>query len=504
MRAAIFLLLLPIFGGAHHAHAETKEQHRAVETALVGLRFQEATELLASFSSAPYRAFYQSNLALYRAMSSMDPELRESYRNGWENHVDQLEDMAEQDNLKEILLADVCAKRAMVEILDHNYLSSVIYARSARKYLDLSFSKYGRLNDQLKLEGFFEVILGSLPKKYQWITRSLGLRGDLQKGLRYLRTAAAQSQLFNGECQLLLALVEKNVLNRPEQTLFRLEQYQQKLPTSSILIDFFLASGYQSIKQNEKSLRVLSKKAHYEAQGVFILPFWDYMLGKGSYFKGDYAAARVALSHFLSQYKGALFRTDANFRLGMAYTLNGQYDQGKKYFSTIVNRGSEENFDEDSYAAAMATLFLTQAPGPVSLQLFKARNAFDGGYLDLASSLLDQTRQQYALRPTELVEWYYRRARIHHSNGNMALAAADYERSINYTADAYTSWLHAYASFYRGDIAAESGQKETAREWYQKALSYDGYFYQSGLENRCKAAISQLDRSLPQASSNRR
>lgn len=500
----IFLCLLSLSFSQLIANGGNQQQFRDIETLLVELRLDHAQDLISQIPEPNYRAFYQSNLDMYRALSSMNPGSIASYREQWDDWFEAVDETPGRDSLKEVMLADMAAKRAIVEFVDHRYLNAVIHVRTARKNLDASFEKYGRMVEQLKLEGLFEVLLGSMPEKYRWIATPLGLSGEVKTGLSYLLISANACRLFNGESQLLLALIEKNVLDQPEKTIQRLARFKRRLVRPAILIDFFQASCYQRLKKNAESLEILSADNRYPSTEVAPFPFWHYLAGKGHYFAGNQREARASFARFLDGYQGTLFKTDATFRTGMTWSLENNTTQARQYFNQIAEPDEEANFDEDNYAAALSRRFLRQAPGPVLLNLFRARNAYDGGYFVKAMSILDQTRSDFALQPAELVEWHYRKARISHDLGQLSVAKDHFEQCLRYTADEYTNWLHAYAAFYLGEIASETQQYSSARAHYKQALEFDGYFYQSGLENRCKSSLSQIKNNRDQASSNRR
>lgn len=498
--STLFLLSFShlIAGGIH------QQKYREIETLLVELRLDAAQDLISQIPESNFQAFYQSNLELYRALSSMNPHYIASYRDRWDGWFDRVSEMSSSDTIREVMLADMATKRAIVEFVDHRYLSAVMHVGTARKNLDRSFDKYGRMVEQLKLEGLFEVLLGSMPEKYRWIANPLGLEGDVKTGISYLLVAANTCRLFNGESQLLLALVEKNILDQPDKTIRRLARFKRRLMRPAILIDFFQASCLQRLKKNSESLAILSNLSQYPQGEVSFFPFWHYLAGKGHYFAGNLPQAKNAFSRFLDGYGGSLFKTDATFRIGMSYLLQDNAEQARRYFTTVAQPNESENFDEDSYAAALSRRFLRTAPSPVLLQLFRARNAYDGGYFDQTSTILEETRAAYALQPAELVEWHYRQARVAHDLGQLPLAQEHFGHCLRYNSDEYTSWLHAYATFYLGEIAVELGQYSLARQHYKSALEYDDYFYQTGLENRCKSALSQIKNSRNHASSNRR
>ena len=54
--------------------------------------------------------------------------------------------------------------------------------------------------------------------------------------------------------------------------------------------------------------------------------------------------------------------------------------------------------------------------------------------------------------------------------------------------------MKVYAHYYLGQLYEIDQSSDLAREQYETALSYDDYEYQSGLEQRTKAALHQLRR----------
>lgn len=478
-----------------------QQDFRQIESLLVELRLDQAAEQIQLIEDPGYQSFYYSNLGLYQVLSSMKRSEFASFRAQWDQWEEQVRNLLRADTLREVMLADMSAKRAIVEFIDHRYLNAVYHVRSARKYLDESRDTYGLMVEQMKLEGLFEVLLSSMPRKYKWIADPLGFSGDMSTGLSYLRISAKTCRLFNGESQLLLALIEKNILDQPETTIRRLERYQRKLQRPAILIDFFHASCLQSIKRNHHSLELLSSKDRF-GDGISDFPFWDYLAGKARYFNGNTAAARRSFASFLDGYEGQLFASDAIFRIGMCWLLDGDPQEARPYFQSVVSQ-QPHHFDEDAYAYALAARFLRQNPGPVCLNLFRARSAYDGGYYERAAHILEETQDTYALRSEEWVEWYYRLGRILQDQGKIEDAIRAYQNSLKFQSDEYTSWIQAYSCFYLGELYSGQHDHRQADAFYQQALEYDDYFYQSGLENKCKSARSEMLRKQSQVTSSR-
>ncbi len=464
-----------------------------VEHALGSYKLEKATLYSEKLPSEAYQKFYELHIITYKYLALQDDQFLTAIQQEWEGTITLLERLPQTDSLKDILLAELHTKRSALEFLESNYWSALRHGQAARKHIRRSQQLFQDLPEQLKIEGLMNVAFGSVPKKFKWLTHALGYKGDIEKGLAQLNKAAEQSSLLPMEALIIASYVEKNILSRPYKTIQHLKEKKRELGEDQILLDLFLASSFDVIKQNESAIEILSKREIYaNNQEIFFIPYWDYLLGKAYYHKEKYTKAQIFLAKYLKNHTGNLFHTDAAFRLGMALTLMDQYPQGRRFFLLIKSQ-QNSGLEEDEYAAHLANAFFNQAPSGRIKVLFRARNLFDGGYHDRALSVLDElVKDSTELNIAELTELYYRYARIHHSIGNHLLASSNYQKCISQPANSEL-WLQVYSYFFLAELAKDEGDIALARSRYQKALSYDEYFYQAGLENRCKVALAELN-----------
>jgi lipoprotein NlpI len=477
----------PMAGVSHQ-----QELRAEIEAKLASFQLRAAEAQAEQLSDPGYRAFYKSHVSIYKYVATQDPLHMQNLRLQWDAALAAIDRIHDSDPLKQVMLSELYCKRAILEFMAGNYLTAVRYTRSARSHIRLNEERFPANIEQKKIQGLFHVLLGAVPTKYQWVTNMLGYSGNVSAGVRQLEVAASGSTLLRTEAQLILYYVQRNMLNQNEKAIQLLEAERTR-SGPNILLDFLVASARLGIKQNEQALALLSHRDQYVSTEIFFIPYWDYMLGKAYYYKNDLGNAQKALARFLKSYKGQLFRTDANFRLGMALSLSGSYATGKHFFDLVVKEAAGNRFDEDEYAAHMAARFAQRAPNAYELDLFRARNLFDGGYYERAIALLKQLDlQRSKLQPAETAELNYRYGRIYHSQGKLDLAVSHYRQCTQVQAPEEAKWFTVFSYYYMGEIARQLGNKPAARVNFEKALSYNNYFYQSGLENRCKIALSQL------------
>ena len=463
-----------------------------LERNLMSFRLKKVSQQIPSLDSKELQAFYQFHFHFYRYLTAQTPEDLEKLRNTWDKTVESIYSFPDEDSLKAVLLSDLYAKKGMVEFLDKNYLKGVWSLRYSRNYLKKQQKNFPNDPNSLKIEGLFNCLFGVIPKKYHWITQTLGIKGNISKGIQELDKAGKEGKVLPLEATLLHYFATKNLLNQPQKALQTLEQVRESFP-KSILLDYCQISGYMGIKQSEKALRILNRRNEYKNDPeVFFIPLWDYHLGRAHYYKASYPQARKMFDFFLTHHKGDLYRSDAIFRLGMSYLLDGDYKMGSSYFGQLQHQEASD-LEEDEYALHLAKKFLASQPGPSTLTLFKSRNAYDGGYYTRALTYLNPLADNpLQLTPEELTFLYYLYGRIYHTQGKLSLAYDNYLKCIAQPDLNSSRWQQSYSSYYIGEIARSQKNKELARQYYKKALTYSDYFYQSSLENQCKVALGKL------------
>jgi len=488
------ILLSFVLGFVVNMHA-SPTIHEELEKKIASFHFEAASKLIPQLSDKKYQAYYRSNILIYKYLSTQNPKYYEEMEEVWDQAVQLVEESAAGDTLREILLSDLYGKRAVIAFLDKRYFQAIRFTRLSHKMIEASQDKYGDHIEQMKIRGLFNALLGAIPQKYQWISNTLGYKGDIDIARHQLEKAAKNSHILRQEAVFILFYVEKNMLNETEKAVARIEN-SRKIYGANILIDFTLASAYLNLKKSPKALSILDRRAIYKNAEVFFIPYWDYLLGKTHYYKESYAKAQVYFSQFLNTYNGKLFKSDACFRLAMSLTLAGNYESGKAFFARIAY---DENggLDEDEYAIYMSEKFLKQPPNTFEIALFRSRNLFDGGYMDKALFKLEELERQHLkfLSLAERTELYYRYGRIYHVKGEHKLALEAY-RSCTWEPEGEMVWLQAYSSYYSGEIMRNRAKHNEAIAFYKKALSYKNYFYQTGLENRCKIALGTSRREL--------
>ena len=463
-----------------------------VEEKLFQFHLDGVLNLLPQFEEQGVAEFYRFQVYFYKYLTAQHPNDLSFLRKNWDTTLEAIYEIPTDKGLSDILLSDVYAKKGMVEFLDKNYIKGVWDLRMSRNSLKKHQKAFPEDQNSLKMQGLFNCLFGVIPKKYHWITQTLGFRGNVNLGIQQLKQAAREGDILSQESLLLHYFTTKNLLNKPFVALSQLEKVRSHSP-SSILLDYCQVTGYLGVKQNEKALHILRKREDFlQNSAVFYIPLWDYHLARAYYYRAEYKKAQQMFSQFTSNHQGDLYKTDATFRLGMSFLLSGDYATGKKYFQALA-AGEASDLEEDEYAHYQAKSFLQQKPSSTTLTLFKGRNAYDGGYYEKALGYLHPLSEQAMhLTSDELTTLYYLYGRIYHTQGTLNLAYDNYLKCIAQPDQVSVRWNQSYSCYYLGEIAKSQKNVDRAKSYYQKALTYDDYFYQSSLENQCKVALGSL------------
>ncbi|MFN0204213.1 MAG: tetratricopeptide repeat protein [Bacteroidia bacterium] len=486
-----FLLGVVLSNLAIAAHPAYNEMiRRQVESDIEQFHLSDAETRLYQLPAA-YRVFYQSNIVIYKWAASQDPAYIQQFYKSWDATLTMLQAMPNDNAHKKVFMAEMYGKRATLEFVKGDYVKAVMHGKECYNLIQENTARFPDDVANYKMQGLFNIALSTVPKKYVWITNSMGIKGNLEQGLKQLRIAASQGEVLRSEASFIAYYAEKNLMSRPAEAVQRLLD-EQKRSGATVATDFFIATGYMVMNKNEKAYEILAKRSKYTSNTkVFFIPYWDYALAKSYYFKEDYKNSQVYFTNFLAHQKGTMYRTDGLFRLGMAYLLNGDYVTAKGHFQKLTTQ-KRSGFDEDEYAFQMASRFLKGEPSTNVQKLFRARNLFDGGYFVKSLAILEPMKANpNALTAEEKTEMYYRLGRVYHAQKNYEMARNYYTTCANQT-QTQVLYMQVYSYYYLGEIARSLGQKEEARKQYKKSLTFDSYAYQNGLETRCKTAMGLL------------
>ena len=335
-----------------------------------------------------------------------------------------------------------------------------------------------------KTSALLDIIIGSVPEKYDWILGLLNIEGAIEPGLEDLEKIRASDNELKLEADILYSLIQGFVLQHPDEGMKVIEQIITKYPDNSLAL---FVGGSLAIKnsQSELALGMLNKLANQT--NALPIYFAEYLKGEVYLHKAEYLNAITSYRWFLNHYKGQNHIKDANYKIGLAYWLNGNVNDAQSTFR-IARTAGKEITEADKYASRSLA-----EPELPHQKLTKARYFTDGGYYKEAQSILDSIGKDDLKTLRDEVELNYRTARLYHKMNRASDAKVYYLKTIELNGSA--NWYFApNACLQLGYITLQEHNPAEAEEYFERALSYKKHEYKNSIDTKAKTAIAQIKR----------
>ncbi|MEZ4902556.1 MAG: tetratricopeptide repeat protein [Spirosomataceae bacterium] len=452
------------------------------------LKINSARQLIAQEKSQTAFSIYVENYAdIVTLLISDEKRMYEQLSDNQDKRLDVLEDMPANSPYYRFLQAEVRLHWAFVKLKFGKEIAASWDIIKAYRLLDENAKKYPDFLPTYKSLGLLHVLIGSTPQNYQWVAKLLGLRGNIQQGLREIRMVIQKDKIFGNEAQLLELLIYAHILSFEDRENAQLLQYLQA-HEDNLLLNFFGVTISMKDGRGEQALALLSQQprgSHYLS-----LPIMDYLRGENLLQKGDYGTARTYLNKFLMYYRGQNFVKDTYLMLFLSHWLAGDETAGKPYLYKIDKVGIAY-VESDKAAQKIAESF---RKGRVSVQqkiLMKARLAFDGGYYDAALALLKPYQEQQFALPYDKAEFQYRLGRIVQRQNQPIEAKKHFERAISLS-QAEGFYFGATSALQLGYIYQSLGKNQEAIAYFRQTLDFPKHEYKNSVDNKARAALTQM------------
>ena len=424
-------------------------------------------------------------IALAEALELLITEDGEKYTE-YEDRFNERLDRKTKTNLPDdlFLQAEIRMQWSFVYLKFGHELDAALNLRQAYLTIQEIKRKFPKFESIKKSSGLLEIIIGSVPQKYNWVLGLLNMEGSTKTGFEELERIRMSESPLAFEAQLIHALIQGFLLQQPNEGFQEIKNVLTNYPQNRLAL--FLASAL-AIKnaQSDEALTMLDSLSK-QSQGL-PLYYADYLRGEIYLYKAAYVHSITAYRWFINHYRGQNSIKDSYYKIGLCYWLNGNTNDAIATFKQAKAVGKEAS-ESDKYAAR--SLAETELP---HIELTKARYAMDGGYYDDAKLLLDSLRPPDLLTLRDQVEYYYRKARLAHKLNDLPTAKTFYLQSIDLNGN--ESWYYApNACLQMGYIAWADGDITLAKNYFKKALSYNKHEYKNSIDSKAKSALAQIRR----------
>jgi hypothetical protein len=383
----------------------------------------------------------------------------------------------------QFLQAEMRLQWAFVYLKFGHELDAAQNLRQAYQIAEECKRKYPRFIPIRKTTGLIEIIIGSVPEKYDWVLSLLGMEGSIETGLEDLNIAKGVESPVAFESRLLSALVQGFVFQKTDAGLREIFTLREQYPQNRLLLFLGAALALKN-SQNETALGLLDTLANQQNDGLDLF-YADYLRGEAYLHKADYLNSISSYRSFINHYQGQNYMKDAHYKIGLCYWLNGNVNDALAAFKEAKTMGKESSEADKHAARSMSDDNLP------NVSLSKVRYFTDGGYYEQAEETLNKISLQDVREKRDQVEYYYRKARLAHKQNQLPAAVLFYQQTIDLAGE--ENWYFApNACLQLGYIVLGNGNKEEARTWFNRALGYKKHEYKNSIDSKAKSALAQL------------
>ena len=334
------------------------------------------------------------------------------------------------------------------------------------------------------LGGAMQVVAGTIPDGYKWLSSLLGIEGNIKEGMEHLSGFLALDDpwaaLYRDEASFYYLYLKFYVENQREEVFSYIRAHGLDIRNNHLYayLAVNLAVNSQQSAYAERVIREKNNSAEYLA-----MPAWDQEMGYAALYHLD-PEAHVYLERFLQTFKGKFYVKDVLLKLSWCYYLQGDEQKAAVCRAQVLQKGATDA-DADKEAEKEAR----RGKWP-DKSLLRARLLSDGGYYGEALQSLKGMSTGDLSTPEDKCELAYRLGRIYDGLGRKEEAIAAYLTALK-TGEHLKEYFAARAALQTGYIYESRGDKAAAISYFQKCLSLKGHEYKNSLDQRAKAGIGR-------------
>lgn len=376
-------------------------------------------------------------------------------------------------------------QRAAIKIKFGERYSAGWDFKKANSLIKDNAEKYPSFQPNNMILGPIEVVIGTVPSGYKWLTSLFGMKGNISEGMQVMRNFInsndAYSKLLNNEAIFYYCYLMFYVENKPDEV-FKLIQTKKLDLVNNHLFTYLAANLAINSKQNDYARNII--QARNPSPEYLQVAAWDFEMGFVYLHKLQFDEAIQYFDQFLQKFKGKFYVKDVTQKLSWAYYLKGDKAEAEKYrLLTIKNGNTESDADKKAYRDAKKGFW----PNEI---LLKARILNDGGYQKEALALLRGKTIIDFPKPEDALDFTYRLARIYDDMGKDDEAIKYYQEAIK-LGKTRPEYYAARAAVQMGNIYENRNQKLLAIAAYKECLEMGDHEYKDSLDQRAKSGIAR-------------
>lgn len=455
----------------------------AVYKQILSLQIDEARNQLNTIRNANelHRMYLQTLSETAEILITEDEKRFEVFNDEMRGRIEKLSQMSETAETL-FLRAEISLQRGFNLLNLGQELNAVLAIRQAYQNAQACAKRYPQFTPVKKTYGVIQVMLGSVPDKYQWFMSLLGMKGSVKVGQKQLEDLRMSGSSLSLEANILFYSIKGFLNQQFGDAAIGFQEMLKEQPDNRLLM--FLGINMLMKNSQSEEAYLLMQQLDKHPQGLQMV-YVDYLRAEALIHRGEYVHAITTYQKFIRGYRSKSFKKDSYYKISLCYYLQGDMVNAQKNFETAKTTG-RTNADPDKYADAM----LADNTFP-NAKLIKLRFTTDGGYYQEAKEIVRTIAPADVSKPKDAAEFMYRKGRLAHKTQDIPSAKTFYLQTIDRTGD--NPWYFApNAALQLGYICEAQGDVAGARKYYEKALSYKRYEYKSGIDSKARYALDQL------------
>lgn len=365
--------------------------------------------------------------------------------------------------------------RAIVFAAAKNYLDAVWAGKKSDSYLKDALKINPKLYDAYLGLGLFNFAAGQTPAALRWALKLAGIRGDIEKGIDYIKLAAERGHYLKIEAQYYYSQIVSEDSESSEYLTFLVKKYPD-----NILFNYSLASLKIKERDPDRAGKILSKIINKEEEKfIQVISFSNFLLGDVFYRKNEFDSVIVYYKKFLDSTPENDYTGIASLRLGISYEIIGEHDSAKVYYK-LSNNGNMD-IDDDIFAKRKGSILLKRNLSEGEIALIKAVNMIESGNYEAAydslTNILNEIVSDILKAETYL---YLSEAAFHLGNyyESISLASAAIQTDVK-----EENWILPYANYFAARANQILGDQLAVDYFIKQVEEYSDYDYQNKMKN---------------------
>ncbi len=486
----IFFLFLTT---SMYAQIEVNEQQQQAYADVFSLRFEDAEKKLCELDKNPkHKAVNYHIRDCIDFLKVFIGEKTEDYKQGLSKRKERInfwEDLPDNSPYKNYFIGDSYLRWSLILIKFKEEFQSVLEFRKAYFNLKENHEYFPNFSPSNADFGVTKILLGSIPKKYQWITNLMNMKGSVYEGSKDIEKAF--QEVFRADNQTYLktpilfmqVFVQLNInLQNHEKTLQLLDKYvDKKQLEAQPLFVFLYANILQKLHRSNEALQVLS--AYQPKSNAYPFYFLNYMKGLSLLHQLD-VQCEDEFDTYIQHFEGENYIKSAYQKKAWYHLINGDTVSYQKWMQKIKT-GPKAFIGADKQALKEA-----ESGEIPNVNLLKSRLLFDGGFYKASLNILNHDYQDTG-NISQKVEYHYRLGRNYHLLGNDVLAIQQYDFTYKYGKN-LRSYFAANALLMKGEILIKQQKYKKAIKTFEKCLELSNFEYEWSIHRKCKLELERI------------